>query len=221
MKLLRKIVNKIAYRLVPNLRLLDECEASIRAIKPVVENVKFEGEFIKINYPAQLRNVSIGNYSYLGQNANVCGTTIGRFCSIGPNFICGFGLHPTNGISTAPMFYSAANKSNGTTFCEKTKFNEHAEVQIGNDVFIGANVFVKDGVKIGNGAVIGAGAVVVKDIPDYAVAVGVPAKVIKFRLSDEQITKLQEIQWWNWSDEKLKDVEHFFFDIDEFVNKNA
>ena len=219
MKLLRKIVNKIAYRLVPNLRLLDECEASICAIKPVEENVNFGGEFIKINYPAQLRNVSIGNYSYLGQNSNVYGTAIGKFCSIGPNFICGFGLHPTNGISTAPMFYSATNKSNGITLCEETKFKEHADVQIGNDVFIGANVFVKDGVRIGDGAIIGAGAVVVKDIPDYAVAVGVPAKVIRYRFSDSQISKLRKIQWWNLPDERLKDVEHYFFDVEKFIEE--
>lgn len=219
MAFLRNLLNKIVYRLVPNLQLLDDSEASIRAIKPVVENVKFGGVYIKINYPTQLRNVSIGNYSYLGQNANVSCTIIGKFCSIGPNFICGFGLHPINGISTAPMFYSATNKSNGTTICSETKFNEHADVQIGNDVFIGANVFVKDGVRIGDGAVIGAGAVVVNDIPDYAVAVGVPAKVLKYRLPVEQIPKLKEIQWWNFSDGKLQDVEQYFYDIDGFINK--
>ena len=219
MKLLRKIVNKIAYRLVPNLRLLDECEASICAIKPVEENVNFGGGFIKINYPAQLRNVSIGNYSYLGQNSNVYGTNIGKFCSIGPNFICGFGLHPTNGISTAPMFYSATNKSNGIAICEENKFNEHADVQIGNDVFIGANVFVRDGVRIGDGAIIGAGAVVVKDIPDYAIAVGVPAKVIRYRFSDSQILKLKKIQWWNLPDEKLEVVERYFFDVEKFIEE--
>jgi len=219
MKFFRKIINKIAYRLIPNLQLLDDCKASIHAIKPVVENVKFGGEFIKINYPAQLRNVNIGNYSYLGQNANVSYTIIGKFCSVGPNFICGFGLHPINGISTAPMFYSATNKSNGTTICSESKCNEHADVQIGNDVFIGANVFVKDGVRIGDGAVIGAGAVVVNDIPDYAVAGGVPAKVIKYRLPEEKISKLKEIQWWNFSDDKLQDVEKYFYDIDGFINK--
>lgn len=219
MRLIRRIINKIAYRLVPNLRLLDDCEESIRAILPIKDNLKLEGEHIRINCPAQLRNVTIGNYSYLSQNANVYGTSIGRFCSIGPNFICGAGLHPLDGLSTAPMFYSAENLSNGITVCDKTKFIEHSKVHIGNDVFIGANVFVKDGVKIGDGAVIGAGAIVVSDIPDYAVAVGVPAKVIKYRFSEEQVQELKRIQWWDFPDSKMQEVEKYFYDVNGFINK--
>jgi maltose O-acetyltransferase len=52
---------------------------------------------------------------------------------------------------------------------------------IGNDVWIGTRVIIVHGVKIGNGVIIGAGAVVTKDVPDYAVVGGVPAKIIKFR----------------------------------------
>lgn len=219
MKLIRKIVNKIAYRLVPNLRLLDECEDSIRAIMPVKENLQLGGEFIKINYPTQLRNVAIGNYTYIGQNANIFGTKIGKFCSIGPNLICGTGMHPTNGISTAPMFYSAENKSNGTTLCSKTKYEERSLVEIGNDVFIGANVVILNGVKIGNGAVIGAGAVVAQDVPDYAIVGGVPAKIIRYRFPDSQVNELQKIQWWNFSDDKLKMVEQYFYDTDKFISE--
>ena len=68
---------------------------------------------------------------------------------------------------------------------------------IGNDVWLGANVVVLQGVKIGNGAIIGANSVVTKDVPDYAIAVGIPSKVAKFRFSNEVITQINESNWFN------------------------
>lgn len=158
--------------------------------------------------PYYLHNVQLGDYSYFAKNAQVANTTIGKFCSIGPNFCCGLGIHPTDGISTHPMFY-------------RGKIAEYKPVTIGNDVFIGANVIVLDGVMIGDGAVIGAGAVVARDIPDYAVAVGVPARVVKHRFTDATIAKLQQIQWWNWDDSKLKQIKAQEFDVDTFVAENC
>lgn len=157
--------------------------------------------------PYNLHNVQLGDYSYFAKNSHVANTTIGKFCSIGPNFCCGLGIHPTDGISTHPVFY-------------RGKIAEYKPVTIGNDVFIGANVTVLDGVTIGDGAVIGAGAVVNKDIPPYAIAVGCPIQIKSYRLSEKQIAAMQRIQWWNWEDEKLKDVKNMFKDIDEFINKH-
>lgn len=156
--------------------------------------------------PYYLHNVQLGDYSYFAKNAQVANTTIGKFCSIGPNFCCGLGIHPTDGISTHPMFY-------------RGRMNEYKPVTIGNDVFIGANVTVLDGVSIGDGAVIGAGAVVSKDIPPYAIAVGCPMEIKKYRLNEKQIAAMQCIQWWNWDDEKLKDVRQLFNDIDAFIER--
>ena len=83
---------------------------------------------------------------------------------------------------------------------------------IGNDVWIGYNALIIEGVKIGNGAVIGAGAVVTKDIPDFAVAVGTPAKVIKFRFGENEIKKINKSNWWSFnlkqSAEILGDLEN-------------
>ena len=82
------------------------------------------------------------------------------------------------------------------------------KAEIGNDVWLGANVVVMQGVKIGNGAVVGANAVVTKDIPPYAVAVGIPAKIIKYRFDDEKINQIQQSCWWNYDlDEAAKIVE--------------
>lgn len=168
--------------------------------------------------PFFLHGVDVGAYSYVAKNSNITNCTIGKFCSIGPNFCCGLGIHPTGGISTSPMFYSPS-KVNGTALVTTPKVEESKHTTIGNDVFIGANVIVLDGVTIGDGAVIGAGAVVSKDIPSYAVAVGCPIRVAKYRMTEDQIAAMQRIQWWNWDDDRLQDVERMFEDIDGFIEK--
>lgn len=171
-------------------------------------------------YPLyHISNSKIGDYTYIAMNSFISTTEIGKFCSIGPNLVCGWGIHPTNGISTAPMFYSTM-KQNGMTLSAVDKIEERKPISIGNDVFIGANVTILDGVTIGDGAVIGAGAVVSKDIPPYAIAVGCPIKIIKYRFEPNKIAALQKIKWWEFSDEKLKEVEKMFFDIDGFIEMN-
>ena len=176
----------------------------------------FIADHTNVVAPFYLKDVVLGEYSYIARNSNITNTEIGKFCSIGPNFCAGQGIHPTNGISTSPMFYSNA-KQNGTTLVKESKIQESKRIIIGNDVFIGANVTVLDGVKIENGAVIGAGAVVTKDIPPYAIAVGVPAKVIKYRFSHYQIDKIQINQWWKGDEKSLELVEKYFFEIENFI----
>lgn len=176
------------------------------------------GKNAKAISPFFLHNVTIGDYSYVAGNAHAANATIGKFCSIGPNFCCGLGIHPTNGVSTSAMFYSTS-RVNESTLSDKNKIEETPHTQIGNDVFIGANVTVIDGARIGDGAVVGAGAVVVKDIPPYAIAVGVPAKVVKYRFDEPTVKALLEKQWWNGTEEDLKEVERYFWDIETFLKQ--
>ena len=175
------------------------------------ENVKYE-------IPYYFEEVEIGKFTYIAKNASIKRAEIGKFCSIGPNFFCGWGIHPTNGISTSPVFYST-RKQTGKSLSHVDKIEERKKIVIGNDVFIGANVTVLDGISIGDGAVIGAGAVVSKNIPPFAIAVGTTINIIKYRFDNITISSLQKIKWWDFSEEQLKDVEKYFFDVNEFIEK--
>lgn len=186
------------------------------SIKKVICNAKIANT-AKLYSPYSVVDSSISDYSYVAQNSHIDLTEIGKFCSIGPNIVCGWGIHPLNGISTAPIFYSTL-KQNGITLSTKDKVKERRAIKIGNDVFIGMNVSILDGVSIGDGAVVGAGAVVIENIPPYAIAVGIPARVVKYRFNEKTIQKLLSIKWWDWELEKLKIVEEQFFDIEGFLD---
>ena len=178
--------------------------------KVTKKNTK-EGKHTRIDFPYDLRDVTIGDYTYISVNSCISLTDIGKFCSIGPNFFCGWGIHPTDGISTSPLFYS---KKGPYSFSKENKIEDRKKIMIGNDVFIGANVTVLDGITIGDGAVIGAGTVVSKDIPPYAVAVGSPIQIIKYRFDEGTIQKLRNLKWWDFSDEQLKNFEKYILDIE-------
>lgn len=211
---LYKIVRKLIKQSYPEIQILHK-DLDWSMIMNNSDNNEIH-ESVKLYPPFHIDNTKIGRYSYVSMNPYISMTTIGQFCSIGPNFVCGWGIHPTDGVSTSPMFYST-KKQNGVSLCDKDKIEERKPVVIGNDVFIGANVTVLDGVTIGNGAVIGAGAVVSKDIPPYAIAVGCPIKVVNYRFTDEQVEALNRIEWWNYDDDQLRLVEKYFFDVEKFI----
>lgn len=178
------------------------------------------GKHVKVYRPYKMSDVSIGDYSYVSRGSSVSMTTIGKFCSIGPNFLCGWGIHPLQGISTAPMFYSTGCP-NGMTLSKRNKCIERKRIIIGNDVFIGANVTVLDGVKIGDGAVIAAGSVVVHDVEPYAIVGGVPAKLIRMRFDAHIVQSLLKIRWWCFPEDKLSAVEKMYDDVEGFVKRFA
>ena len=99
------------------------------------------------------------------------------------------------------------------------KANMQRQIIIGNDVWIGDHVIISDGVRIGNGAVVAAGAVVTEDVPPYAIVMGNPARVVKYRYSPELIKALLRIKWWNWSDDTVASRAQEMTDIISFVTK--
>lgn len=221
--MMKKILNKVKAKIGKKIKkLLLAFDKNIfidipDSIKNHTDNCKIN-ENVKIYEPYHIIECTIEKGTYIARNSFITKTNIGKFCSIGPNLLCGFGIHPTNGISTSPSFYSTMNQ-NGITYAEFDKIEERKIITIGNDVFIGMNVTILDGVTIGDGAIIAAGAVVTKDVKPYEIVGGVPAKHIKFRFSEDTINKLLEIKWWNFNDKELKDVEKMFFDIEGFLRK--
>ncbi len=125
---------------------------------------------------------------------------IGSFTSIAPEVrIITGGIHPSNWVSLFPMriaFALPKAYEDGTPYTK-------GPIEIGNDVWIGTSVIITSGVNIGDGVLILPGSVVSKNIPPYAIAGGVPAKVINYRFDEKTINSLLKIQWWNWDDKKI------------------
>lgn len=92
-------------------------------------------------------------------------------------------------------------------------------IQIGNDVWIGSNALIKSDVTIGDGAVVAAGAVVTENVEPYVIVGGVPAKLIRYRFTTEQIEALLRIKWWDRDDSWFQENRKYFTDVAGFIEK--
>ena len=166
-------------------------------------------------------NVHIGKYTYGGPQIFIWTDKhhihIGKFCLIDPNVkILVDGDRRTDCVSTFPLVHiSPSIRKN------MDHHNGKGDVIIGNNVSIGYGSMILSGVKIGDGAVIEAGSVVTKDVDNYEVVAGNPAKHVKYRFSEEQIKKLMEMKWWDWDIEKINENIELFEspDINLFISK--
>jgi acetyltransferase-like isoleucine patch superfamily enzyme len=146
----------------------------------------------------------IGRYSYTGKNTIILHAEIGAFCSISWNVTIGGADHDYSRVCQHSFLYDPRSKLRPEKFgVEYDRFS--SELIIGNDVWIAAGAVIKRGVTIGDGAIIGANSVVTADVPPYAIVVGTPARVIKYRFSNEIIQALLGLKWWLWSNEKINE----------------
>lgn len=148
-------------------------------------------------------SVKVGYGSTIGANNYLNGPiSIGNYCQLAPSV----GIYGKDHPTTYPTTYVNQRMFNG-------RLAEHAntaEVQVGHDVWIGHGAVLLRGVTVGDGAVIGAGAVVTTSIPAYGIAVGSPARVIKYRFTPEVIDLFQRLKWWSLPGERLEQLEGLF-----------
>lgn len=158
----------------------------------------------------------IGNFSYVNANSSLENTTIGNFCSISSGVIIGPYEHKYNYISTHP-FYKQKFYGFDNLVIDDNENQIANKCTIGNDVWIGVNSIIKSGIQIGDGAIVASGSVVTKNIPEYEIWGGVPARFIKFRFQDSVINDLKIINWPNkdikWIQKYI--IPNIFIDLKE------
>ena len=154
-----------------------------------------------VNDPTQFEKNNVLYHYPINQDRLI----IGKFCSIacGAKFLFNSANHTLKSLSnyTFPLFFEEweLDKKNVAS-----AWDNKGDIIIGNDVWIGYEAVIMAGVHIGDGAVIAARAVVTKDVPPYTIVGGTPARKIRMRFEEETIAKLQQIQWWNWPVEKIR-----------------
>ena len=166
------------------------------------------GENVHLHRTQLTGPIKIGNNTTLyGPNILVFAKhhsiEIGNYCSIAPGVIIQEYFHDSERLSTYFV-----NKNVLRNELEETI--SKGPIAIGHDVWIGANAIILSGVKVGNGAIIGAGSVVTKDVPEFAIVGGNPAKFIRMRFTENEIQAINELQWWNWSEEEVKKNQSLF-----------
>ena len=164
-----------------------------------------KGVYIDENSVLKAKKIVIGDHTRINGPIVIRGdqlVKIGKYCAFGYNINIISTNHKTN--------HANIQRALQHHYRFKSIVQDLGPVLIGNNVWIGENVTILAGVEIGDGAVLGAGCVVNKNISPFSIAVGIPAKVIKMRFSNEIINELLRIKWWNWDKKKIKINKEFF-----------
>jgi acetyltransferase-like isoleucine patch superfamily enzyme len=167
--------------------------------------------------------------TYFDRNVNIISWSdeyhvhLGKYNSIGRD--CNFFLHANHRpdwITTSSQLWGPVDDNIAKLHMDIGHPSCKGNIIIENDVWIGAKSTIMSGVKIHNGAVIGACSVVTKDVPPYAVVVGNPAKIVKYRFNEKQIESLLKIAWWDWSEDRIKTDAMMLWSskIDEFIDRH-
>ena len=187
--------------------------------------------FYNLKGHGSINILTLGTGSYAGrseiaffeENFTPPHVLIGRFCSLADEIYFSIGgNHNYKNVSSFPfdvmhIIEKTFIANNIATETLPYRSPNRYQVVIGHDVWIGRGVTIMGGVKIGNGAVIGANSVVAKDIPPYAIAVGNPARIVKYRFDEATIKKLLAVKWWNWDLKKIADNLSLIQDVEKFL----
>jgi phosphonate metabolism protein (transferase hexapeptide repeat family) len=170
----------------------------------MMENVRL-GAYTELGEGGYYENVELGDYSYTGPYCFLQNAVVGKFSNIAAAVRIGPTMHPMD-RPTIHHFTYRRRRYGMDEVDDEEFFAERASriARIGHDTWIGHGAIVMPGVTVGDGAVVGSGAVVTKDVPPFAVVVGVPARKIKDRFPAELAAAMQRIAWWDWPDEAIR-----------------
>ena len=161
------------------------------------------GAYCEVGARTKVSECSFGDYSYIVSDADIIYATVGKFCSIAAHTRINPGNHPLERVALSHFTYRSSAYGLGEDDAEFFQWRRDHHITLGHDVWIGHGAILLPGVSVGNGAAIGAGAVVSKDVPPFAIVVGVPGRVLRYRFAPEIIAALERIAWWDWPHEKL------------------
>ena len=180
------------------------------------------GKYTEIGAGTTIAHSSLGDYSYAVENTQIAYAEIGKFANIASHVRIYASMHPMGRASLHHFTYRSASYFDDAED-DQSFFDWRAStpIRIGHDTWIGHGAIVMPGVTIGNGAIIGSGAVVTRDVADFAIAVGVPARTIRQRFPDAIAARLTALGWWDWEHARLRAALEDFraLEIEAFVEK--
>lgn len=197
----RKFLQKLQYWIRPYFKYKDGVKVSLWATG--AHHVIFEGGNTVPEYCGFSDRTYIGFRSTLGTNNFFGGkVTIGKYCQIGRDVA----FHPTNHPISHVTTYINSQLFDGTL----KNFKTEEEIVLGNDVWVGHGVIVLSGVRVGNGAILAAGSVVTKDVSPYSIVAGNPAKEVRKRFTEQVISEMEELKWWDMNETELERIKPLF-----------
>jgi phosphonate metabolism protein (transferase hexapeptide repeat family) len=187
----------------------------------IIRNCKL-GSWTDIGPRVSLTETEVGEYTYFARDASAIYAKIGKFCSIASHVRINPGNHPVHRVTQHHCTYRRVRYGLDTRDDRDFfQWRSADRVEIGHDVWLGHGVLVLAGVVIGTGAAVGAGAVVTKDIPPYAIAVGVPAQVIRYRFDADTVARIMNTRWWDWDRRTLEERFADLLDLEVFLRKSG
>jgi phosphonate metabolism protein (transferase hexapeptide repeat family) len=162
------------------------------------------GIYCEVGQRTKVAESSFGDYSYVVNDSDIIYTSVGKFCSIAAHTRINPGNHPLERVALSHFTYRSSAYDLGPDDPAFFDWRRGFRCVLGNDVWIGHGAIVLPGRSLGHGAAVAAGAVVTHDVPPFAIVVGTPAKILRYRFAPEIIAALQRIAWWDWPHARLK-----------------
>jgi acetyltransferase-like isoleucine patch superfamily enzyme len=167
--------------------------------------------------------------TYFDRNINIISWSddyhihVGKYTSVGRD--CNFFLHANHRpdwVTTSSQLWGPVTPEIADMHMKMGHPSCKGDITVENDVWIGAKSTIMSGVRIHNGSIVGANSTVTKDVPPYAIVVGNPARVVKYRFNERQVESLLKIEWWNWTEDRIKTEAMLMWsdNIDEFIERH-